>query len=206
MPSFEFEHLYKGVAAGVDEAGRGPLAGAVYAAACVLDEQKVPAELLAAINDSKKLTPAKREKIYDAMKEFLGAGIELGVGSADAQEVDELNILNATFLAMRRALEKISGKFDFALIDGNRLPPNLPYFACTIVGGDAKSFSIAAASIAAKVERDAEMLRYAEIYPKYGFEIHKGYGTAAHIEALHKFGPSPIHRKTFEPIKTLLKK
>ena len=174
---------------GIDEAGRGPLAGPVYAAAVWLPEGLV----LDGLNDSKKLSEKKREALFPVILEN---AVSYGIGFATEQEIDEINILQATFLAMRRAFDAMQKRCDYALIDGNRMPP-LPVPGETIVKGDAKSPSVAAASILAKVSRDRVMLEYAKQYPEYQFEKHKGYGTKVHVEALHTYGPSPIHRKTF---------
>lgn len=174
---------------GVDEAGRGPLAGPVCAAAVIL-----PRDLeIPGLTDSKKLTDKKRRELFPIIKE---QAIAYGIGFASEQEIDEINILQATFLAMQRAIDQLEGKADLALIDGNRQKDfGLP--AVTVVKGDSLSASIAAASVLAKVTRDDLMLEMAETYPDYGFEIHKGYGTKAHYEALRKYGASPIHRQSF---------
>ena len=174
---------------GVDEAGRGPLCGPVVAAAVILPrDAEIPG-----LNDSKKLTEKKRETLFDVICEN---ALAWGIGFADEKEIDEINILQATYLAMRRAYENMQQKCDYVLVDGNRMPP-MPVPGETIVKGDAKSPSIAAASILAKVSRDRVMLEYAKQYPEYQFEKHKGYGTKVHTEALLQHGPSPIHRKTF---------
>ena len=175
---------------GIDEAGRGPLAGPVHAAAVVL-----PIGLeIEGLNDSKKLTEKKREQLFDIICE---KAIDYSIGVATEQEIDEINILNATFLAMHRAVEGLKIKPDYALIDGNQYP-RIPFvMEETVVKGDAKSMSIAAASILAKVSRDRFMLQKAEEYPQYQFEKHKGYGTKVHYEAIREYGPSPIHRLTF---------
>ncbi len=177
------------VICGVDEAGRGPLAGPVCAAAVIL-----PAHLeLPGLTDSKKLTDKKRRELYPVIKE---KAIAYGIGLASETEIDEINILQATFLAMQRALDQLSVKPDLALIDGNREKAfGLP--VKTIVKGDSLSLNIAAASVLAKVTRDDLMLEMAEKYPEYGFDIHKGYGTKAHYAALTDHGPSPIHRRPF---------
>ena len=174
---------------GVDEAGRGPLAGPVCAAAVIL-----PRDLeIPGLTDSKKLTDKKRRELFPIIKE---QAVAYGIGFASEQEIDEINILQATFLAMQRAIDQLEGKADLALIDGNRQKDfGLP--AVTVVKGDSLSASIAAASVLAKVTRDDLMLEMAETYPEYGFEIHKGYGTKAHYEALRKYGASPIHRQSF---------
>ena len=174
---------------GVDEAGRGPLAGPVCAAAVILPRgHQIPG-----LNDSKKLTDKKRRELMPIIKE---QAIAYGIGLASEKEIDEINILQATYLAMERALAQLDGKADLALIDGNRAKDfGMP--VKTVVKGDSLSASIAAASILAKVTRDDLMEAYAEEYPGYGFEIHKGYGTKAHYAALTEKGPSPIHRMTF---------
>ena len=174
---------------GVDEAGRGPLAGPVCAAAVIL-----PAHLeIPGLNDSKKLTDKKRRELFPIIKE---QAIAYGIGLASHEEIDQINILQATFLAMQRAIDQLAGKADFALIDGNREKDfGLPVM--TVVKGDSRSANIAAASILAKVTRDDILEEQAKLYPQYGFEIHKGYGTKAHYEALRTYGPSPIHRMTF---------
>lgn len=177
------------VICGVDEAGRGPLAGPVCAAAVILPEHlEIPG-----LTDSKKLTDKKRRALFPVIQE---RAIAFGIGFASEQEIDEINILQATFLAMRRAMEQLKVRPDLALIDGNRETDfGLPVH--TVIKGDSLSLNIAAASVLAKVSRDDVMLRLAETYPAYGFDIHKGYGTRAHYEALEKFGPCPIHRKSF---------
>ena len=174
---------------GVDEAGRGPLAGPVYAAAVILPRGLV----IEGLNDSKKLTEKRRDALYDVIVEH---AVTFGIGSADEKEIDEINILQATFLAMRRAIAQLSVRPDLALIDGNR-DSDFGVPAETVIGGDGKSANIAAASILAKVTRDRVMLEYAKQFPQYGFDVHKGYGTKRHYEALRDFGPCPIHRRTF---------
>ena len=174
---------------GVDEAGRGPLAGPVFAAAVIL-----PFGIeITGLNDSKKLSEKVREKLY---YEIIESALAYGVASADNTEIDSLNILNATFLAMSRAVELLTIKPDIALIDGNRVRGVNVCCKC-IVGGDGKSASIAAASILAKVSRDRVMVEMAGKYPEYGFEKHKGYGTKLHYEKLHEYGSCDIHRATF---------
>lgn len=188
-----FEHKYADLGyktiCGVDEAGRGPLAGPVCAAAVIL-----PMDIdIPGLNDSKKLTDKKRRELFPLICEKASA---YGIAFADHKEIDEINILQATYLAMERAIQQLSVKPDFALIDGNRAKDfGLPLE--TVVGGDGRSASIAAASILAKVTRDDYLLKMAETYPQYGFEIHKGYGTKAHYAALAENGPCPIHRMTF---------
>ena len=177
------------VICGVDEAGRGPLAGPVCAAAVILP----PHLELPGLNDSKKLTDKRRRELFPLIKE---QAIAYGIAFATHLEIDEINILQATYLAMERALAQLNVKPDIALIDGNRAKDfGLP--VKTVVHGDSLSASIAAASILAKVTRDDLMLQMAEDYPQYGFEVHKGYGTKAHYEALRTYGESPIHRKSF---------
>ena len=174
---------------GVDEAGRGPLAGPVCAAAVILP----PHLEIPGLDDSKKLSDKRRRELFPIIKE---QAIAYGIGLASHEEIDEINILQATFLAMRRAIDQLDGKAEFALIDGNRETDfGLP--VKTVVKGDSLSANIAAASVLAKVTRDEIMEAMAEEYPQYGFEIHKGYGTKAHYEALRNHGPSPIHRMTF---------
>ena len=177
------------IVCGIDEAGRGPLAGPVCAAAVVL-----PRDLeIEGLNDSKKLSDKRRRVLFD---EITAQAVTYGIAFATEQEIDEINILQATFLAMRRALAQLSIQPSIALIDGNRETDfGLP--VRTIVKGDSLSANIAAASILAKVTRDDFMLAQAKLYPEYGFDIHKGYGTKAHYEALRKYGPCPIHRRTF---------
>jgi len=174
---------------GIDEAGRGPLAGPVCAAAVILPKHLE----LPGLNDSKKLTDKQRRELFPIIKE---KALAYGIGLADHKEIDEINILQATFLAMKRAVEQLEGKADFLLVDGNRLT-DFGYPAMSVVKGDSLSANIAAASILAKVTRDDIMDTMAEEYPQYGFLAHKGYGTKAHYDALREYGPSPIHRMTF---------
>ena len=174
---------------GVDEAGRGPLAGPVCAAAVIL-----PPELeILGLNDSKKLTDKKRRALYDII---VAEAVSYGIAMASEQEIDEINILQATFNAMERAMDQLTVRPALALIDGNRERP-FPVPVQTVVHGDGLSANIAAASILAKVTRDRYMEEMAGRYPQYGFEIHKGYGTKAHYAALTEYGPCPIHRRTF---------
>lgn len=177
------------IVCGVDEAGRGPLAGPVYAAAVILPK----GHIIEGVNDSKKLSEKKRDELFDKVIDECAA---YSVGIATEKEIDEINILQATFLAMRRAVEGLNVKPDIALIDGNKTP-GLDIEQRAIVKGDGKSANIAAASIIAKVSRDRYMLEMAAKYPEYQFEKHKGYGTKLHYEMLEKYGVSPIHRKTF---------
>ncbi|MBQ9736143.1 MAG: ribonuclease HII [Clostridia bacterium] len=193
MPDFSLElALYeKGYTAvcGVDEAGRGPLSGPVVAAACILP----PGLQIEGLDDSKKLSPKKRDALFDTIKEN---ALAYAIASASPAEIDEINILNATMLAMRRAVAALSVPADAALIDGN-IARDFPIFTQTVIKGDAISCSIAAASILAKVTRDRICLEDDKAYPEYQFAKHKGYSTALHMEILRKIGPSPIHRRSF---------
>jgi ribonuclease HII len=194
--SLEIEKTVGDPVMGIDEAGRGPLAGGVYAAAVSVPLALAEQLLVGAwseINDSKKLTEKKREALFDPIRE---QAIAYGVAYASVEEIEELNILNATFLAMNRAIEQLSPAPELALIDGNRNTGIRVSSRC-IVKGDARFADIAAASILAKVSRDRFMLQMAEQYPEYGFEQHKGYGTKLHYERLRQYGPSPIHRPSF---------
>ena len=184
------------VICGVDEAGRGPLAGPVCAAAVIL-----PKDLeLPGLTDSKKLTDKKRRELFPVIQE---QAIAYGIGFATEQEIDEINILQATWKAMRLAVEALQVKADFILVDGNPVK-GLPCPSMNIIKGDSTSLSIGAASILAKTHRDLLMEKMAEQYPQYGFEIHKGYCTRSHIAAVREYGPCPIHRMTFEPVKSIL--
>lgn len=188
----ESEKIAKGYTAvcGVDEAGRGPLAGPVCAAAVILPEGLE----IEGLNDSKKLSEKRREALYDVIKE---KAIAYSIAFASVEEIEEHNILQATFMAMTRAVEGLSVTADYVLIDGNKIPPRLQVPADYIIGGDAISASIAAASVLAKVTRDRLMVEMEDIYPGYDFKKHKGYGTKVHREALLELGPSPIHRISF---------
>jgi RNase HII (EC 3.1.26.4) len=174
---------------GVDEAGRGPLAGPVCAAAVILPRDLV----INGLNDSKKLTEKKREALFDPIRE---QAIAYGIAFASVEEIEELNILRATFLAMNRAIEKLNPVPELALIDGNR-STGIAFPCRCVIKGDASCADIAAASVLAKVTRDRYMLEMAERYPQYHFELHKGYGTKLHYDALREYGPSPIHRMSF---------
>lgn len=185
----------KNLICGVDEAGRGPLAGPVCAAAVIMPEGLI----IESVNDSKKLTAKKREKLFDIIK---NEAVCYSVAFASASEIDEINILNATHLAMTRAVEGLEKSPEVVLVDGNSLP-KWYYNSEAIVKGDAVCHSIACASILAKVSRDRLMLLEAEKYPQYSFEKHKGYGTKVHTQAIKEYGPCPIHRKTF--LKKILK-
>ena len=193
MDWLEFEKIayqkgFKNIC-GVDEAGRGPLAGPVCAAAVILPEGMI----IEGVNDSKKLSEKKREALFDVVKE---SAVAYNIAFATVEEIEEYNILNATMLAMKRAVEGLPVPADYAYIDGNRLP-NLDIPAEYIIKGDARCMSVAAASILAKVARDRLMLQFADEYPQYSFEKHKGYGTKVHIDAIREFGPCPIHRPSF---------
>jgi ribonuclease HII len=192
MPSFTRERRIEGPVAGIDEAGRGPLAGPVYAAAVILD----PARLPRGVNDSKVLSAEEREKLFD---KIMARALAVGVGSASVQEIDEINILQATMLAMQRATEALSLKPSHALVDGNRAPL-LSCVVETIIDGDAKSMSIAAASIIAKVTRDRVMCELDGRHPGYNWSQNKGYATPDHRAALDALGPSPQHRVSFAPV------
>ena len=178
--------------AGVDEVGRGPLAGPVVAAAVVLD----PARPIAGLKDSKMLLPAEREALAEAIRE---RAVAWALGRAEVAEIDRINILRASLAAMQRAVEALAVVVRVAYVDGN-IAPALPCPAVAVVGGDAKVPAISAASIVAKVARDAEMVAVAAQYPEYGFECHKGYATARHLAALRRFGPTPLHRRSFAPV------
>ena len=189
---FEREEIQNGAeyVCGVDEAGRGPLAGPVFAAAVILPEGLI----IEGVNDSKKLSEKKREALFDVICE---KALAYSIAAVDEATIDEINILQATYQAMTDAVNGLDIKPSVALIDGNKIPPQMEVKSRCIVKGDAQSMSIACASILAKVSRDRFMLRLAEIYPEYEFEKHKGYGTALHVEKIKEYGASPIHRKTF---------
>lgn len=174
---------------GVDEAGRGPLSGPVVAAACILPAGCV----IEGLNDSKKLTPKQRDRLFDAVRE---TAIAYSIGTASPEEIDEINILNATMRAMKRAIDGLPVKADFALIDGN-CARGIDTPHATVISGDAISVSISAASILAKVTRDRICLENDRDYPEYGFAKHKGYGTKEHMDALRRLGPCPLHRRSF---------
>lgn len=194
MPDYKYENAVKSkgfkLVCGVDEAGRGPLAGPVCAAAVILPEDAV----IEGLNDSKKLSEKKREALYDVIKE---KAIAFCVAYGTLEEIETLNILQATFLAMNRAIDGLAVKPDFALIDGNRVPKDIKIPCETVVKGDGKSMSVAAASVLAKVTRDRLMLEYDKKYPEYDFKKHKGYGTKEHTELIKKYGPCEIHRMSF---------
>jgi ribonuclease HII len=188
---------FDGTICGIDEAGRGPWAGPVVAAAVVLDRVNIPPGL----NDSKKLTAARRAALFDAIQ----ASASVGVGIGTVEEIDALNILRANDLAMLRAIGALSPAPGAALIDGNRVPPGWPCRARALVGGDGRSLSIAAASIIAKVTRDRIMAGLAEAHPGYGWERNQGYGTSEHRAALERLGVTPHHRRSFRPIHNILR-
>lgn len=205
MPDFEIENTLSGFTAGIDEAGRGPWAGPVVAGAVVILDRNIEKSLLEGLDDSKKLTAKKREKLYQALFEEEAKGkVAIGIGEATAKEIDDINILQATFLAMKRAAEALKIKPDAAIIDGNQNPKNFPFKTQTVIKGDAKSYSIAAASIVAKVYRDRLMNNLAQKYPHYAFEKNAGYGTAAHIKGLNEHGICAEHRCSYKPIKKIL--
>lgn len=201
MPDFKIERCYRGIVCGVDEAGRGPLAGPVVAAAVVLDPRRFPKVLREELDDSKALAADRRESCYRALRGCAGRGTaRIGVGAASVREIDARNILRASLLAMARAVAALAIDPDVALVDGTIAPP----VACTVrtvVGGDARSFSIAAASVVAKVTRDRIMHALARHYPGYGWETNVGYGTPEHGAALRRLGPTPHHRRSFAPVR-----
>ncbi len=192
MPDYDLERAAPQPVCGVDEAGRGPLAGPVIAAAVILDPDHIPPGL----NDSKQLSPARRERLYGQIE----ISAQIGIGRADVAEIDEINILWATMLAMERAVADLPVTPAMVLIDGNRAP-RWARPSRTIVKGDAKCLSIAAASIIAKVTRDREMQALARAHPGYGWETNQGYGSARHLAALAELGPTPHHRHSFAPVR-----
>lgn len=195
MPDLSLETALGGMVAGIDEVGRGPLAGPVVAAAIIIDPAALPAELVAHLDDSKKLGAKKREHLDGLIRQHC----RFAIAQASVAEIDRLNILKATFLAMARAVDGLGIIPDHALVDGNR-PPPLPCPAHCVIGGDGKSLSIAAASIIAKVHRDRLMAALDRDFPGYGWAANAGYGTKAHMEALKRLGPTPHHRTSFAPI------
>lgn len=205
MPDFEWEDKFNAVTVGVDEAGRGPWAGPVAAGAVVILDRNLDEFLLKGLNDSKKLSALKREQLYEHLFAAEAKGqVAIGIGLASAQEIDETNILQATFAAMRRAVAQLKVQPQYALIDGNQNPRDFPCRSCTVVKGDAKSYSIAAASIVAKVYRDRLMCELARKYPHYAFEKNAGYGTSAHVAGLKTHGVTPEHRRSYKPIQKFL--
>lgn len=187
------------VVAGVDEAGRGPLAGPVVAAAVVFNRCRAPEDLIRELDDSKKLKPAVRQRLYETVRRCA----RVGVGIADVDEIDRLNILRASLLAMARAVEALGLAIDLALVDGKMPPPLLCPVRC-VIGGDGLCLSIAAASVVAKVTRDAMMADLSRRFPGYGWDHNAGYGTRAHLDALGRLGPSPQHRRSFRPVADLV--
>ncbi|MEM6547535.1 MAG: ribonuclease HII [Pseudomonadota bacterium] len=196
-PDLTREAAIAGPVAGIDEAGRGPWAGPVMAAAVILPPDRFPPGL----DDSKRLSAAMREKLYDAVR---AEAVATGIGLAEVEEIDRLNILAATELAMCRAVAALGIRPVACLVDGNRVPKALPVPGRAVIGGDRLAASIAAASILAKVTRDRLMISLAAAFPDYGWERNKGYGTAAHRNALERYGVSPHHRRSFKPIHNLL--
>jgi ribonuclease HII len=208
MPTFAFEQRIlstqpNAVVAGVDEAGRGPWAGPVVAAATVLSHVDLPEILLHGLDDSKKLSHPKRVHLFDALN--ASHAVRIGVGQASVEEIDAHNILQATYIAMQRAIAALGCAVDVAIVDGNRAPP-LPCRVQTLVKGDSLSLSIAAASIVAKVTRDRMMITFAEQHPGYGWATNMGYGTAEHQDALQRLGVTEHHRRSFAPIRAYLEK
>jgi ribonuclease HII len=204
MPNFAIERRSTGVVCGIDEAGRGPLAGPVVAAAVILDPRRFPRSLHERLDDSKVLTAAERHACWRALGRCVDRGVaHIGVGAASAREIDSINILRAALLAMARAVGALGVRPDMALVDGNIAPP----LACpvkTVVGGDGLSFSIAAASVVAKVTRDRIMRALAQRYRGYGWETNVGYATREHGAAIVKLGPTPHHRRSFAPVRLAL--
>lgn len=201
MPDFSYEDRVSGLVAGVDEVGRGPCAGPVTAAAVVLNRETIPDSLLDQLDDSKKISPGKRERIAESLLDYAW----ISIAEASVVEIDEINILQASLLAMKRAVEGLSVPIAQALIDGNKAP-SLLVPAQTVVKGDSRSYSIAAASIVAKVDRDQLMHRLDAQYPEYSWANNAGYGTAAHLQALEQYGVTPHHRQSFAPVRRQLEK
>lgn len=199
MPDFALESAAGNLVAGVDEAGRGPWAGPVVAAAVILDARRSPPELLAGLDDSKRLSARRRAELFAALESCA----RVGIGAASSREIDAINVLQATLVAMARAVAALGVAPDLALVDGTHAPA-LPCPVRTVVRGDAASLSIAAASIAAKVTRDRLMARLARRHPGFGWEHNAGYGTAEHRDALRRLGPTPHHRRSFAPINKML--
>lgn len=198
MPDRSLELAIGGLVCGIDEAGRGPLAGPVVAAAVILPAD-LPDALLTGLDDSKKLSAKKRDLLYDLVR----AHAQVGVGVAEVDEIDRINILQATFAAMARAVADLGQPVECALVDGNR-PPKLPCPVRCVIGGDGLSLSIAAASIIAKVTRDRAMTDLAARYPGYGWEKNAGYGTAEHLDGLRRLGATPQHRTSFAPVRAVI--
>jgi ribonuclease HII len=208
MPDFAIERRCDGVVCGIDEAGRGPLAGPVVAAAVIIDRRRFRGELRHVLDDSKALSRALRESCYDGLHAGVRGGIVgIGVGAASVAEIERINVLRANLLAMCRAVVALAARTgvapDVALVDGN-VAPSLPCVVRTIVKGDSLSLSVAAASVVAKVTRDRIMRALARRHPGYGWETNAGYATAAHVEAIRRLGVTPHHRRSFEPIRNAL--
>jgi ribonuclease HII len=208
MPDFAIERQCEGMVCGIDEAGRGPLAGPVVAAAVIIDRRRLRGPLRHVLDDSKALSRALRERCYEQLCTGAGAGIvAIGIGAASVAEIDRINVLRADLLAMARALRALEARTgrrpDIALVDGN-IAPVLPCPVRTVIGGDAASLSIAAASIIAKVTRDRIMRALARYHPGYGWEDNAGYATAAHVAAIRRLGVTPHHRRSFAPIRLAL--
>ena len=195
-PDFSFEADGPHPVCGIDEAGRGPWAGPVYAAAVILDPAAIPDGL----DDSKRLTPERREELF----EIIHLSAVVGIGRASVEEISTINILQASFLAMRRAVAALHRRPALALVDGHLLPPGLPCRGRAVIGGDGLALSIAAASIVAKVARDRTMVALSQQFPGYGWETNMGYGTKSHADALSRLGLTPHHRRSFEPIHKML--
>ena len=198
MPTFRIERECQGIVAGIDEAGRGPLAGPVTAAAVIVRDLAMPRRLARMIDDSKKLSAEEREDVFARLHDC--ASVNIAIGMASVEEIDRVNILQATFLAMQRALAALPAAPDIALVDGNQVPRQLGCTVRTVVKGDAISLSIAAASIVAKVTRDRLMRDLASSHPPYGWERNVGYGTAEHRAAIDQYGPTQHHRMSFMPM------
>lgn len=202
MVTLRLERQAEGLIAGVDEAGRGPLAGPVVAAAVAVPHKTIPRALRGLIDDSKRLSAARRAAAFAALAEAARRGeILLAAGAASTREIDALDILRATFLAMRRAVARLPTPPTLVLVDGDLAPPGLPCPARTVIGGDARSFSIAAASIVAKQIRDRAMINLSLRYPGFGWDRNMGYGTAAHLQAIESLGPTRHHRLSFAPLR-----
>jgi ribonuclease HII len=208
MPDFAIERGCEGIVCGIDEAGRGPLAGPVVAAAVIIDRRRFRGELRRVLDDSKALTRDLRERCHEGLRAGIGSGIvRIGIGAASVAEIDRINVLRANLLAMRRAVTALAAQTgcapDMALVDGN-IAPSLPCAVRTIVKGDSLSLSIAAASVVAKVTRDRIMRALARRHPGYGWESNAGYPTAEHIAAIRRLGVTPHHRRSFAPIRIAL--
>ena len=198
MPDLSLEYELGGVVVGIDEVGRGPLAGPVIAAAVILDVKRMPPRLLEKLDDSKALSAKLRRELESLLTDCA----LIGLGRAEVAEIDQINILKATMQAMSRAYDALGKRADWALVDGNR-PPKLSCRVRTVVRGDSISLSIAAASVVAKVARDREMAQLAEHFPGYGWERNAGYGTAEHMDALSRLGATPHHRRSFAPVRAI---